>query len=598
MSKKSCTLIHTALQAEARPIVDNFGLKSMETSPFRVYGSPGIFLIVSGVGREAARQALELFTSRYSVTAAINIGLAGCSGPEVKTGTLYAVYGGAPGLMSMPFRTVDTPITGMPRDDFQYSREHRLYDMEAQSFLDILLPKNIPVHVLKIVSDHLDGTFPNKKTIHELVHNSLPLWDSLADPYPAKIRQVFMEYNNSKLTVEDRLAIRAAALHYRFSFQELKHLVDIALDYTSWDLPPLARRLHIRFPSRQQVYRTILDEWNAEKNHPISWNDSKFQSNIRKPVSTKIGKKITEETRRNTGFGHCPVASEHTRCCNLMTLDAVEGCGFDCGYCSIRYFYNSEKIIFDRDFSKKLAELKLDPDRDYHIGTGQSSDSLMWGNRAGILEQLVSFAGRNPNVILEFKTKSDNVEWLLTHPVPRNVLVTWSLNPRIVIDNEEHLTASLEKRLHAARQVANRGILTGFHFHPIIYMEGWESAYGEITARLLKNFDSDEVAMVSLGTLTFIKPLIKQIRSSLFHSRILKMPMVDANGKYSYPLDIKRTMFRHLYNALKQWHGKVFFYLCMEDPALWPDVFGFDYSGNDDFERDMIRAYRMKITST
>ena len=127
-------------------------------------------------------------------------------------------------------------------------------------------------------------------------------------------------------------------------------------------------------------------------------------------------------------LGKCPVASAKTRCCNLLTLDAVESCGFDCSYCSIQSFYNENKIGFDKGFANKLKNLKLNPNKYYHIGTGQSSDSLMWGNRHGILDALFEFARENPNVLLEFKTKSDNISYLIENEVPRNILCTWSFS--------------------------------------------------------------------------------------------------------------------------------------------------------------------------
>ncbi len=156
-----------------------------------------------------------------------------------------------------------------------------------------------------------------------------------------------------------------------------------------------------------------------------------------------------ENSRERTIIGDCPVASPKTRCCNLKTLDSVISCGHDCSYCSIQSFYTGGKVQFDTHLKEKLAELSFDPSKRYHIGTGQSSDSLMWGNRGNSLDYLTEFAKKNKNVILEFKTKSKNVEWLLQNDIPRNVIVTWSLNPQEIIDNEEHLTASLEERLRA-----------------------------------------------------------------------------------------------------------------------------------------------------
>ena len=277
-------------------------------------------------------------------------------------------------------------------------------------------------------------------------------------------------------------------------------------------------------------------------------------------------------------------------------MDAVESCGFDCSYCSIQSFYNEGKITFDKDFKAKLDAIELDPNEFYHIGTGQSSDSLMWGNRYGILDALVEFAQKNPNVLLEFKTKSDNISYFLDKKdLPRNLLFTWSLNPQIVIDNEEHLTASLEDRLKAARKIADMGMLVGFHFHPLFYIEEFEKHYGELFDKLKTMFDPKEVVLVSLGTLTFIKPVIKKIRQRDFKTKVLQLPMSDASGKLSYPLDIKKYMFKFAYESLKPWHKEVYFYMCMEDKSLWKEVFGYEYPTNESFEMDMKLNYMKKV---
>ncbi len=304
---------------------------------------------------------------------------------------------------------------------------------------------------------------------------------------------------------------------------------------------------------------------------------------------------IVFEEKGKLGLGSCPVASPKTRCCNLMTLDVVESCGFDCSYCAIGSFYNQDKITFDPNFEKKLQNLELDPDKYYHIGTGQSSDSLLFGNKNSTLKALFDFAIKYPKVILELKSKSKNIAYLLENDIPKNVLVTWSINTPTIIKNEEHLSASLEERLEAARKVADKGILVGFHFHPMVYYEGWQEEYQEVVAKILKLFKPEEVALVSIGTLTFIKPVIKKLRERSFSSKILQMETVDASGKISYPLNIKEEMFGTLYKAFAPWHGKVYFYMCMEDISLWKKVFGYEYERNEEFETEMIQSYRSKI---
>jgi spore photoproduct lyase len=198
--------------------------------------------------------------------------------------------------------------------------------------------------------------------------------------------------------------------------------------------------------------------------------------------------------------------------------------------------------------------------------------------------------------MLELKTKSDNISYFLEkEDLPKNLLFTWSLNPQIVIDHEEHLTASLDERLKAAKKLHDMGHLVGFHFHPIIYIENFEKEYGAMFEKLLSMFDAKKVALVSFGTLTFIKPVIKQIRQRDFKTKILQIPMVGASGKFSYPMEIKREMFRFAYDALTPWHNEVYFYMCMEDHSLWKDVFGYEYPTNESFEMDMKLSYLRKI---
>ncbi len=411
--------------------------------------------------------------------------------------------------------------------------------------------------------------------------------------YEDKYKKFLQNLNLSKFSQKERDFIKEKAFLYRFSFQELKQLVDMAIDLKMWgegSLEDLWKDFHKGDPrsSAKASLEHFKLHWERLKNSPIKFGD--------KPLPyEKRSFSVSMEEKERLGFGMCPVASYKTRCCNLMTLDAVESCGFDCSYCSIQSFYNEDKIVFDKDYGKKLRNIKLDPNEIYHIGTGQSSDSLMWGNRYGLLDALTEFARNNKNVILEKKTKSDRVEYFLKNDIPKNIICTWSLNPQKVIDNEEHLTASLEDRLKAAKKVHDRGILVGFHFHPMIYYEGWEDEYKDICDRLLKEFDPENVVMVSIGTLTFIKPVIKKIRKRNFYSKILQIPLVDADGKLSYPKETKIKMFKHLYNSLSPWHGKVFFYMCMENHSLWKEVFGYEYPTNESFEMDMKLNYMKKI---
>lgn len=412
-----------------------------------------------------------------------------------------------------------------------------------------------------------------------------------------KFNDAIKHTNFYKLSQKEQNFITKFSIDFFLTVSEIKNLILIANDIKIWDEGSIVRFTNLPTGEIKDVKQTKKKLLNTlYKNY----NDLKTKPNNYSSFSTKKeyhpkGVKTKTLEKESLGLGQCPVASEKTRCCNLFTLDAVESCGFDCSYCSIQSFYNQNQVIFDKNFAEKLKDIKLDPNKRYHIGTGQSSDSLMWGNKEGVLDAIFDFTAKHPNVILELKTKSDNIKYLLENDIPKNVIVTWSLNTPVIIENEEHLTAKLDKRIESARKVADKGIKVGFHFHPIVEYENYLEDYTKIYKRLQNDFSSDEVTLVSFGTLTFIKPVLKQIRSREFKTKIHQIPLTDAEGKLSYPFETKIEMFKTSYEAFKSWHGKVFFYLCMEPHSLWKECFGYEYKNNDEFEQDMLENYLKKV---
>lgn len=310
----------------------------------------------------------------------------------------------------------------------------------------------------------------------------------------------------------------------------------------------------------------------------------------------KIHKKtraIVEDSAILLGRCPCPVDGEKTRCCKLRTLDAVQQCSFGCSYCSVQAFYNENQIRVVDNLAERLATLPLDSDI-WHIGTGQSSDSLLWGDDFGTLSALSEFAIQNPNIIIELKSKSKRD--VFSKHYPRNMVFTWSLNAPTIIEKEEHLTASLEERLSIAEKARDNGNLVGFHIHPMVYFKGWEDEYSFIAGEIMKRFSPDDICMISIGTLTFTKAVLKRLREQGAESKVLEMELAPAAGKFSYPLEIKKKMFSHVYSSFsEEFHRNVFFYMCMEDPSLWIPVLGREYACDKEFESDMKRNYLRKV---
>ena len=398
-------------------------------------------------------------------------------------------------------------------------------------------------------------------------------------------------------------AIRDIAMANRLTRQELQQIVDAAIDLEMWDEKSLvARWQELRQASRLQgrefkkwALRQLAGQLASLRDSTTLYHG---QPRRQRPYrSRKI--QLEQQPAARQIFGMCPVRSEKTLCCNLRTIDAVQNCGFGCSYCSIQTMYAGSNISFDQHFRDKLEAIDLDPDRHYHIGTGQSSDALMWGNRYNILEDMLQFARKWPQALIEFKTKSKNVDYLLHTDVPRNVVCSWSLNPDIIIRNEEHLTAGLIERLTAARAVANRNIRVGFHLHPMLHYQGWGQDYSNLIALILERFQPEEVVFISFGALTFPRPILKKLRTYGIKSRINQTPMTaNPEGKLTYPDPIKTQLFRHAYHAFTAWHGRVFFYLCMEEARFWDQSFGYRYPDNATMEAALMQSAWDKLPAS
>lgn len=164
------TLIHTALVAEAKPIIGHFKLTCKTKQPFNLYEGDGIVLIVSGMGSEQTKAALAYALSLYEPHVAINVGIAGCCDTHVSKGTLFCTTHEG---LDIPFATCSSHQKAV--EDALHVKT-TLVDMEADTFVQTL-PKHIETYVFKIVSDHLEEVIPSKADVGNWINKSIKQWE-------------------------------------------------------------------------------------------------------------------------------------------------------------------------------------------------------------------------------------------------------------------------------------------------------------------------------------------------------------------------------------------------------------------------------------
>ena len=276
----------------------------------------------------------------------------------------------------------------------------------------------------------------------------------------------------------------------------------------------------------------------------------------------------------------CPGISPGMVCCNYYVVNLAKNCIYDCSYCFLQDFLGNNPMqvayVNVEDLLVELEEVFTQyPDRNFRVGTGELTDSLALDAIVPYTAYLLPFFNQQSNAVLELKTKSDQIANLLDHSDPTNIIVSWSLNPQTVIDQEEKGTPSLAQRLESAKACLDKGYRIGFHFDPIILIPGWEDAYQQLVNILCDSLPIAKVGWVSLGSFRY-RPSLKSIiknrhpQTHLFTSEHL--PSKD--GKFRYLRPLRNHAYKTIRGYLKSRLEELNIYICMETQEIWEGVTG------------------------
>ncbi|MCY2929270.1 MAG: putative 4-hydroxybenzoate polyprenyltransferase [Planctomycetota bacterium] len=173
-----------ATYREARPLLERLLARKSAETPFHTYhapagsGRPACLIVISGMGSERAARAVEFVLLAHRPSAVVNFGLCGALSRDLSRGALLrigealdgeAVLAGrpargqscSPGFSGGPPRqgnlaTVDKPVFDDRRRS-TLAEYADVVDMEGYAVAAACRARNVPVHLLKAVSDFADS---------------------------------------------------------------------------------------------------------------------------------------------------------------------------------------------------------------------------------------------------------------------------------------------------------------------------------------------------------------------------------------------------------------------------------------------------------
>ncbi|MCX7957513.1 MAG: hypothetical protein N3B13_00505 [Deltaproteobacteria bacterium] len=283
----------------------------------------------------------------------------------------------------------------------------------------------------------------------------------------------------------------------------------------------------------------------------------------------------------------CPCSRKY-RCCNYFTIDTIEGCIYNCEYCILKGFIDNSKILIKADTDELISELNNFKDSlslknlTIRIGTGELSDSLALEHIAPFAPILIEETKNKDRIILEFKTKSANVDTILNLPHNPRTTISFSISTTYLHNRLEPDTPSPSERLSAAKRCTEYSYKVGFHFDPIIFYKDYARDYEDIIRKLSLSIPGEAINWISLGTIRFNPVMLDIFTSDILFGEYI----TDAEKKMRYPLYIRKNIYKTISDIIRTYLGNdIKIYLCMESDNLTRIILGKSFKSNEELNR-------------
>ncbi|WP_345976488.1 spore photoproduct lyase family protein [Sulfurimonas sp. HSL3-7] len=226
---------------------------------------------------------------------------------------------------------------------------------------------------------------------------------------------------------------------------------------------------------------------------------------------------------------------------NFFYTPTLLGCLYDCDYCYLQGMYNSANNVLFVNIEAYFEAVKPHLDKPTLVAISYDTDTLATESLSGHSAAWIVFAGREPNLNLEIRTKSANFKPLRSLEPSAQIVLAWTLSPQVIIDRYEHKTPSLRQRLKAIAEALQAGWQVRLCIDPVIYNDDFEALYLPFVDEIFATLDAEKIHQLTLGSFRMSSTYLKRIKK-MHSSDIAFYPYEVNDGVASYSKAVEQKI--------------------------------------------------------
>ena len=192
-------------------------------------------------------------------------------------------------------------------------------------------------------------------------------------------------------------------------------------------------------------------------------------------------------------------------------------CFFNCKYCYLQWTFKNRFPVFFLNYEDMQNEIinKINQEREKWFEwqitfyASNYADLLATENISHFHENFLPFCETLPeNVLIETRTKSANIATLLNYAEnlkwespTQNMEIAFSLSPRIIAQQYELWTATLDQKLNAINKLLEKWFRIWLRFLPLLPVDNFQEIYSTFLDEITNHFQ--KVSSIAIAPLIF-----------------------------------------------------------------------------------------------